>query len=338
MGSSNYKIYDFSTLSPYPVLSWEETRRILAQFVNSNNKLNTQLIRDYFVKKHNLEDFFRSVLFYTPWVEQSNIGQKLYCVKHGLRTIPRCLVCNHEIPNYIKRNQNIPSPKYCSSKCAGTVNYPAATMNPEDYEKVKAKISVRVKGKCKSDGHKKALSIAQAKETTKEQRKATNLEKYGVENCGVLGGRYSKISQQLFWRLYKQLTPELQAKSYFFELNGEYYRSASGRCYAYDFVISSLKFCIEFNGDTWHANPKNYLAEDTPYPITSNITAKEIWDYDKIKLDILRNEGFTVHVVWESDFRGNSDLSFIQCINLINHLIGNPQQEIRTITYEDIEW
>ena len=47
------KIFDLSKLSPSPVFTWEETRAILNQFVNvNNNRLNSNISKDFFVKKH----------------------------------------------------------------------------------------------------------------------------------------------------------------------------------------------------------------------------------------------------------------------------------------------
>lgn len=70
--------------------------------------------------------------------------------------------------------------------------------------------------------------------------------------------------------------------------------------YFYDFVIPELKLCVEYHGDYWHCNPKKY---DALYEHKqSGLTAKDIWEKDKIKLDtIVTERGFDVIVVWESD-------------------------------------
>ena len=72
----------------------------------------------------------------------------------------------------------------------------------------------------------------------------------------------------------------------------------------YDLCDSKIKKIIEFNGDFWHCNPKNYDANFVN-PI-SNITAKDCWERDQLKIKAANVRGFTVLTVWESDFISNS--------------------------------
>jgi len=57
---------------------------------------------------------------------------------------------------------------------------------------------------------------------------------------------------------------------------------------------------IEFYGDYWHANPKKYSAEDIAH---HKIMAKQIWENDRKRVDELTRCGFTVLVIWESDYK-----------------------------------
>jgi hypothetical protein len=54
--------------------------------------------------------------------------------------------------------------------------------------------------------------------------------------------------------------------------------------------IKELNFGIEFNGDIWHANPKKYSSTDRPLSFLNQITAQEIWNNDKIKIDYLKTK------------------------------------------------
>lgn len=58
---------------------------------------------------------------------------------------------------------------------------------------------------------------------------------------------------------------------------------------------------IEFNGDYWHANPDIFSSSDK----IKNKTAQEIWDKDKMKLELAKTLGFRVLVVWESAYYEN---------------------------------
>lgn len=53
---------------------------------------------------------------------------------------------------------------------------------------------------------------------------------------------------------------------------------------------------IEFNGDYWHCN-KLFYNEDY-YHALKGMTAKEIWEYDKQKIDYLKSCGYEVLIVW----------------------------------------
>ena len=68
-----------------------------------------------------------------------------------------------------------------------------------------------------------------------------------------------------------------------------------------DFIDENKKLIIEFNGNPWHANPLYYKENDFPHPYNLNITAKEIWEKEKIKLKKYKDAGYTTFIVWETD-------------------------------------
>jgi len=73
-----------------------------------------------------------------------------------------------------------------------------------------------------------------------------------------------------------------------------------------DIYIPSLNLIIEYNGDYWHCNPKKY--ESDYFHKKKNKYAWEIWEYDKNKLELIKNNGYTLEVIWESDFRNNNKI------------------------------
>ena len=97
---------------------------------------------------------------------------------------------------------------------------------------------------------------------------------------------------------------QLQKKSYYGKLNKEFniFDPLSKKVYFYDFVISSLKFCVEFNGDKFHANPSIYDSSDSPNPF-SDMSSSEIWKRDKIKNSALEKRGFEIYLVWENEYK-----------------------------------
>jgi len=78
----------------------------------------------------------------------------------------------------------------------------------------------------------------------------------------------------------------------------------------FDIFLPKLNLVIEYNGDYWHCNPKKY--EPNYFHQVKNKTAKELWEYDKNKIDLIKEYGYNLEVVWESDY--NTDKSIINKI------------------------
>ena len=74
----------------------------------------------------------------------------------------------------------------------------------------------------------------------------------------------------------------------------------------FDLYIKKFNLLIEYNGDYWHCNPKKY--DENYYNHKKSKTAKEIWEYDKNKLYIAKNNGYNCEVIWESDYKKNKDI------------------------------
>ena len=75
----------------------------------------------------------------------------------------------------------------------------------------------------------------------------------------------------------------------------------------FDFLITGSKILLEVNGDFWHANPKLYNAEHILKFVQGSLTAKDIWDRDKQKLDLALTHHYQTIVLWEDDIRAKSE-------------------------------
>jgi very-short-patch-repair endonuclease len=117
---------------------------------------------------------------------------------------------------------------------------------------------------------------------------------------------YSKVSQELFWAIYNRYNLQFD-DIYFAELNSEFGRmKKGGGGYKYDFVDNDRKIVIEFNGDFYHCNPEDYRSYDTiKLPGGKIMIAEDIWKRDKEKIDYIKNEGYTVIIIWEKDYNAN---------------------------------
>lgn len=156
----------------------------------------------------------------------------------------------------------------------------------KEYDRVKGSKSHTLENYQKRFGNERALEKL--------------IEYYERKSCKFV----SKVSQKLFWALYERLPEDLKRTVYFGELNKEFgkWNQISGSFNYYDFVISGLKYCVEFNGDYYHANPTNYQTGDEISIHGSVRKVDDIWQHDKIKNEYLESLGFRVIVVWQSDF------------------------------------
>jgi G:T-mismatch repair DNA endonuclease (very short patch repair protein) len=73
--------------------------------------------------------------------------------------------------------------------------------------------------------------------------------------------------------------------------------------YICDIFIPDLNLIIEYNGDYWHCNPNKY--DQNYYHKIKKKTAKEIWERDNIKIDLIKKNGYTLEVLWEYDYNQN---------------------------------
>lgn len=141
---------------------------------------------------------------------------------------------------------------------------------------------------------------------------------------------YSKVSQTLFWNIYYLLKEEERDNIYFGELNKEFQKTDNikHKGWYYDFTDTFHRKIIEFNGDLFHANPLIYKENDCPSPFNKNLTAKEIWEYDRIKIDFVKLLGFDVLIIWHSDYILNPNRELKKCINFLK---GENNENNQTI-------
>lgn len=118
----------------------------------------------------------------------------------------------------------------------------------------------------------------------------------------------SKQEKNFINLLSKELKNELILIEQTLHHNGKYFYP--------DAILPNKKIIIEYNGDFWHANPEKYNANDV---IHHNITAKEIWEKDKIKKDAYIDMGYILLTVWQKDFLKNKDEYIQQLIQKINN-------------------
>ena len=100
--------------------------------------------------------------------------------------------------------------------------------------------------------------------------------------------------------------PEFEIIKYLENINLKVQPSFIIESKIFDIYIPDLNLLIEYNGDYWHCNPKKY--NSTYYNKKKGKTAKEIWEYDKNKLDLAKKYNYNCFVIWESDYKKNKNI------------------------------
>ena len=133
---------------------------------------------------------------------------------------------------------------------------------------------------------------------------------------------HSLISQEIFNEI-KLRIPNRDFR--YATNNGEFkIKKENGGFYFYDFSDVENKLIIEYNGDMYHANPEKYKADDFPHPFRKNIKASEIWEKDRLKIDIAECLGFKILIIWDSEYRYGGEEKKEKVIQrCINFLLEN---------------
>jgi very-short-patch-repair endonuclease len=134
---------------------------------------------------------------------------------------------------------------------------------------------------------------------------------------GKLKSGYSEVSQELFFKLIEDV--EINESNYFIfaKKGGEFVLNDDNGFYRYDFTDLKNKKIIEYNGDDYHGNPNKYKADDFPNPFRKDLTAKDIWDKDKSRIEQIQSFGYTVIIIWESEFNKSIDKTKKRILNEI---------------------
>lgn len=151
------------------------------------------------------------------------------------------------------------------------------------------------------------------------QERQVKWQKSLSENGNIKGG-YSKISQILFMEILNKYDINEVKNVFFWTKNKEYLIKSDKSVLLYDFTDISRKKIIEYNGDQYHANPNIYNENDTPHPYhkENGYSAKDIWKRDNRKTNFAENEGFSVLVIWDSEYRKYPQQTLEKCIRFIN--------------------
>lgn len=181
---------------------------------------------------------------------------------------------------------------------------------------------------------KKGYTKEEAKKKLSERQKTFSLKKC-IQKYGKEGGtkRFNVRQKKWIESLNKNFeiegdgrSPSSKFANYYIEkiceqlsikipIKEKWMCSGNGelRC-SYDFVYKNK--IIEFNGDYWHMNPALFKANEINK--TSKLSAEEMWNKDKRKIQLAESYGYNVLVIWESDHNKDPEKVFNRCLKFLN--------------------
>ena len=202
----------------------------------------------------------------------------------------KCLNCGVPFDRY----KNILHPRsgkltqYCSNEC-NVKSVEHKTVCKKLFEKNNPMNNVASREKIKQS---KLKRYGDSNYNNMPKNIKTCMTKYGVPytcylpKCKSNGKRISKFQRELYVDILKK-HPDAELEKYLPNVQK-----------FVDVYIPSIKKVIECHGDYWHCNPTK--CSPTYYNKLVHLTANEIWDRDKKKEELLKNNGYDVEIVWEN--------------------------------------
>ena len=206
---------------------------------------------------------------------------------HETITCPTCGKSFERYKNILHPRSGKPT-QYCSNECNvkseahKSICYDLFTKcnpmnNPNSREKIKQS---------------KLERYGDSDYNNMDKLRQTNMEKYGVPyavylpKCKSNGKRVSEFQKRIFVEI-KQKHLDAELEKYLPDVQK-----------AVDIYIPSIKKVIECHGDYWHCNPTKCSPDY--YNRLVHLTAKEIWERDKQKKELLEKNGYVVEIIWEN--------------------------------------
>lgn len=252
-----------------------------------------------------------SLLFYTQFLlNDYQIGLRFFCIENEIKNYPICQ-CGNKI---LKTLKNKHFNKFCSQKCANKyTNYNKENVYGKELSK-KIWNSRRKNGNGNlSLEHKHKLSEIHKKNETIAKFKNTCLEKYGLENPGILGAYYSKAGLNYIKKFIKD--NNIDENLCYYKgggINGnEYFQMVFDPTkqkyvyFSYDLIVlnenKEINLVLEYNG-SWHYTKKEMEADPNspshPYK-TKILTKKEVYQKDLLKLNHIKQKCNHILIYWE---------------------------------------
>jgi hypothetical protein len=328
-----YENFDFSKLSAINHFSKSKVKREINKKLIVNGKINPAFQKKKFIENRNLIEVFESVLYYTSFLEESaGWKERFFCICNNISSYPKCHFCNKYSKNFNRNFTDGYYGKFCSRSCSASSTANSTKLSKEakikrDNKIRKTLLKQRANGLPKE--WKDKLKKAANKESVKVKKRKTCLERYGIENPGVLGAYHSKSSYKYIMGFLKDREIPLNQCFFHDDNKKEFFQFVyvpflkKKRYFSYDLVVfndeksainknlKEIHCVLEFNGP-WHYNHDEIVTDGNspavPYKGgTYPYSKKEVWMLDCCKINHMLQ--FTdVYVYWQK----NKKLEFIK--------------------------
>jgi G:T-mismatch repair DNA endonuclease (very short patch repair protein) len=128
---------------------------------------------------------------------------------------------------------------------------------------------------------------------------------------GAIGKSYSKLNEEIS-KFLLVFFPDIR---YFANKEWYIWDKTEKKVHMYDICEPIAKKIIEINGDFWHMNPLKY-DKDFINPSTK-LKASQKWELDRIKVEAAKSAGYEVLIIWESEYKQNTEQTLEKCKNFL---------------------
>lgn len=352
--SCNYQCIEYYEKN-YPELSHEEHLRIRKELQIQRNQ-NNPLHFEYYVKNYPKLSTSEQEKLWHEYVRKNNYQCKEYYLKNNISEEEAEKLKNEKVKiaaNKISKKVSGEFNGMHSSKTSQEKRNSISPRNIAFYERKYPELSHEEHLKLQKEFFEKnRLAVKKAVKPTNieyylnqgysyedaylklKERQTTNslekfIEKYGEEIGNIkyaerqkkwlnslyknfqLNGdgrsKQSKFAKELITSICKYFSIEIPKKEFYI------YDKQNKKVYAYDFHYNY--HIIEFNGDYWHCNPKLY--NENFYNKVKQLYAKDIWEYDKAKIDLCNKYNIKTLTIWESQYNHDKEAALQKCIDFI---------------------
>ena len=233
----------------------------------------------------------------------------------------KCLKCQKKV----SKNCHLGHCNNCRDRSGNKNPFYGKKHNREMIEKTKRKLSLISKNKWQnkeyrekvvrgvSKPRRKSFGIQQSeriKNWYRDNPEQRNIRSQKMKKSWIDGKIEPNINSINESKLEKEFRTELKKK-----LDGRKVKKLTlkiGNKWFYPDVKIDKDILVEFYGNYWHANPKMFKPEDV---VHHNLTAKQIWEKDRERIEILKTNGFKVFIVWQSEYQRNKEKVIQTLIN-----------------------